>query len=99
MNKKIINTDKAPAAIGPYVQAIKADKFLFVSGQIPLDPATMQKDGNDIKTQTKRVLENIKAIINQANGKLEDIVRCTVYLKDINDFAAMNEIYSQYFSN
>lgn len=99
MNKKIINTDKAPAAIGPYVQAIKADKFLFVSGQIPLDPTTMQKDGNDIKTQTKRVLENIKAIISQANGKMEDIVRCTVYLKDINDFAAMNEIYSQYFSN
>jgi 2-iminobutanoate/2-iminopropanoate deaminase len=99
MNKKIINTDKAPAAIGPYVQAIKADKFLFVSGQIPLDPTTMQKDGNDIKTQTKRVLENIKAIINQANGKMEDIIRCTVYLKDINDFAAMNEVYSQYFSN
>jgi len=96
--KKAIKTDKAPAAIGPYSQAIAAEGLLFVSGQIPLDPATGAFAGEDIKTQTRQSLENIKAILSEAGYDMSDVIKATVLLQRIEDFAAMNEVYGQYFS-
>ncbi|MCD6559410.1 MAG: RidA family protein [Palaeococcus sp.] len=96
--KEIVFSENAPKPIGPYSQAVKAGNFLFIAGQIPAD-----KDGNlvkgDIKAQTRQVLENIKAILEAAGGSLENVVKVTVYLKDMNDFGAMNEVYSEYFGN
>lgn len=97
MDKKIIATDKAPAAIGPYSQGVKAGNLLFVSGQLPLDPATgIMPDG--IEAQTKQSLQNVKAIIEEAGGTLKDVIKCTVFLKDMNDFAGMNKVYAEYFT-
>lgn len=97
MDKKIIATDKAPAAIGPYSQGVKAGNLLFVSGQLPLDPATgTMPDG--IEAQTKQSLQNVKAIIEEAGGTLKDVIKCTVFLKDMNDFAGMNKVYAEYFT-
>jgi 2-iminobutanoate/2-iminopropanoate deaminase len=95
---KIINTEKAPKAIGPYSQAIIANDLLFVSGQIPFDPVTMQKVSENIKDQTRQSLENIKAIVENAGATMKDIVRCGVFIKNMDDFSAMNEVYSEYFS-
>ena len=94
---KIINTKKAPEAIGPYSQAIKVGKFLFVSGQIPINPDTKEVAGTDIKTQTQQSLTNLREIINEAGLTLEQVVKCTVYLKNMDDFMGMNEIYGQFF--
>jgi 2-iminobutanoate/2-iminopropanoate deaminase len=96
---KIINTEKAPKAIGPYSQGIIANDLLFVSGQIPFDPVTMQKVSENIKDQTRRSLENIKAIAESAGASMKDVVRCGVFLKNIDDFGAMNEVYGEYFSD
>ena len=94
--KKIILTEKAPAAIGPYSQAVEANGFLFISGQLPVVPATKEMP-DDIKTQTKQALENVGAILNAAGYSFEHVIKSTVLLSDIKDFAAMNEVYSEYY--
>ena len=96
--KEVVATDRGPKAIGPYSQAIKANGFIHTAGQIPLDPATGQIVSGDTSQQTKRVLENLKAIVEAAGSSLDKTVKANVYLKDMNDFAAMNEVYGQYFS-
>lgn len=98
MEKKIIYTDKAPKAIGPYSQAVLIGDLLFVSGQIPLDPETMTIVSDDVKLQTHQVLKNLQAILNEAGMSLENVVKTTVYIKDMNDFAAINEVYAEYFT-
>lgn len=95
---KKIETKNAPAAIGPYSQAIQAGNTIYISGQLPIDPTTGQFAGDDIVSQTKQSLENIKAILDQANAKMINLVKTTVLLKNIADFAAMNEVYSTYFT-
>jgi 2-iminobutanoate/2-iminopropanoate deaminase len=95
--KQVISTDKAPKAIGPYSQAIKANGFIFAAGQIALDPTNGQLIEGDVARQTTRVLENLKAILEAAGSSLDRAVKGTVYLKDMNDFAAMNEVYARYF--
>jgi 2-iminobutanoate/2-iminopropanoate deaminase len=95
--KHRVQTDNAPKAIGPYSQAIKAHGMVFMSGQIPLDPATMQLVEGGIREQTGRVMENLKAVVTAAGGSLESIVRTTVFLADLNDFAEMNEVYGSFF--
>lgn len=95
----MISTDRGPKAIGPYSQAIRANGFLFVSGQIPLDPRTQQVVEGDVGGQTERVLENLKGIVEAAGSSLDRVVKTTVYLKDLADFAAMNEVYGRYFSS
>ncbi len=95
--RDVISTAGGPKAIGPYSQAIKANAFLFVSGQVPLDPQTQQIVEGDIGRQTERVLENLKAIVEAAGSALERVVKTTVYLKDLGDFAAMNVVYGRYF--
>ena len=93
-----IHTALAPAAIGPYSQAIKAGNTIYVSGQIPIDPATGAFAGEDITTQTRQSLTNLKNILNAAGADLCDVVKTTVYLANIADFTAMNEVYAQFFS-
>lgn len=95
--KEVISTGKGPKAIGPYSQAIKANGFIHTAGQVPFDPATGQIIEGDIAAQTARVLENLKAIVESAGSSLENAVKATVYLKDMNDFTAMNEVYGRYF--
>ena len=92
-----IQTDQAPQAIGPYSQAVKVGGLIFASGQIPLDPATMQMVEGDIRMQTERVLKNLKAVFEAAGSSLEKVVRTTVYLAEMGDFAAMNEVYATFF--
>jgi 2-iminobutanoate/2-iminopropanoate deaminase len=96
VKKETVSTDKAPKAIGPYEQAIRVGDFIYVSGQIPLDPRTGNLLDGDIKAQTRQVMENLKAIVEAANSSMERIVKATVFLKNIGDFAAMNEIYAEY---
>ena len=95
--KKIIVTDKAPGAIGPYSQAVQAGDFLFASGQIPIDPATGQLITGSIEDQARRVLENIKLLLESAGYTMQHVVKALVFAADINDFAAINGVYSQYF--
>lgn len=92
-----IQTDRAPQAIGPYSQAIKANGFVFASGQIPLDPATGQLIEGDIRAQTERVLNNVQAVLEAAGSSLSQVVKTTVFLADMNDFAAVNEVYGNFF--
>jgi 2-iminobutanoate/2-iminopropanoate deaminase len=92
-----IQTDRAPQAIGPYSQAIKANGFIFASGQIPLDPSTMRIVEGGVEEQTGRVLDNLKAVLEAAGSSLDRVVKTTAYLADMNEFAAMNEIYAKYF--
>lgn len=96
--KKAISTSAAPAAIGPYSQAIVSNGFVFVSGQIPLDPASGQLVEGGIEAQTKRVIENLAAVLDAAGSSLADVVKTTVYLKDMGEFAAMNGVYAEYFT-
>ncbi|MDR5709687.1 MAG: RidA family protein [Armatimonadota bacterium] len=95
--KEVIHTDAAPRAIGPYSQAVRAGGFVFVSGQIPLDPETGELVTGDVRVQTRRVLLNIAAILEAAGTSLEKVVRTTVYLRDLNDFNAVNEEYMNFF--
>jgi 2-iminobutanoate/2-iminopropanoate deaminase len=95
--KEVISTDRGPKAIGPYSQAIRANGFVFVSGQIALDPRTQQLVAGDVAAQTERVLENLKGIVEAAGSSLDKVVRTTVFLADMNDFAAMNDVYGRYF--
>jgi len=97
--KDIVLTDRGPKPIGPYSQAIKSNGFLFISGQVALDPKTGEFSGGDIRQQTERVLENLKGIVEAGGSHLSRAVKATVFLKDINDFAAMNETYGKYFSS
>lgn len=97
--KKIISTEHAPAAIGPYSQGIETTGFIFISGQVPLDPVTGQLAAQDIAGQTKRALENLQAVLAAAGATLSDVVKTTVFLCNISDFAAMNEIYAQFFAD
>jgi 2-iminobutanoate/2-iminopropanoate deaminase len=96
MTKTVIATGGAPAAIGPYSQAVRVGNLIFTAGQIPLDPATGQVVASGITEQTTRVLENLKAILEEAGSSLDRAVKATVFLKDINDFAAMNAVYGAY---
>ncbi|HLX46258.1 MAG TPA: RidA family protein [Bryobacteraceae bacterium] len=95
--KKIISTDRAPKAIGPYSQAVVVNGFAFLSGQIPLDPATNQLIDGDITVQTERVFENMKALLEACGSSLGQVVKTTVFIKDMGEFAKMNEIYARYF--
>jgi 2-iminobutanoate/2-iminopropanoate deaminase len=97
--RQAVSTPSAPAAIGPYSQAIRAGSLLFVSGQIPIDPATGTLVDGDIAAQTHRVFHNIRAILEAAGASLDSVVRATVYLADMNDFAIVNEVYGGYFSS
>lgn len=96
---KIIYTKNAPDAIGPYSQAYLCDNILFTSGQIAIDPKTNEFVGSDIEVQTKRVMENIKAVLNEAGFDFCDVVKTTCFLKDMKDFAAFNKIYGEYFTS
>ena len=99
MKLSAISTDKAPAAIGPYSQAVQAGNLLFCSGQIPLDPATGEIVGEDARQQTVRVMDNITAVLASAGVGLYDVAKATVYLVDMADFAAVNEVYGRYFGD
>jgi len=95
--KDIVLTDKGPKPIGPYSQAVKSNGFLFASGQVALDPRYNEFLGGDIRQQTERAMENIKAVVEAAGSNLHHVVKTTVFLKDMNDFAAMNEAYGKFF--
>ena len=97
MAKRVIKTEAAPPAIGPYSQAIVANGLIFAAGQLPLDPRTAQLVVGDVRVQTKRVLENLKAVLEAAGSSMDKVVKTTVFLRDLNDFGAMNEIYGQFF--
>ena len=97
--KKVISTDKAPAAIGPYSQAIQVDNTLYLAGQIALDPTTRKIVSGGIKEQTIRVMENLGAVLNEAGFNFEDVVQSQVFIADMNDYKAMNEVYAEYFKN
>ncbi len=97
--REVVSTKDAPQAIGPYSQAIKANGFVFTSGQIAIDPATQQVVAGDVAAQTDRVLRNLSEILEAAGSGLGKVVRATVFLKSMNDFAAMNQVYGKYFSS
>ena len=96
--KEIISTDKAPAAIGPYSQAVKVGNLLFTSGQIPIDPATNTLVEGGIEVQARRVMENVKAILTARGAGMDAVVKTVVFIKNMNDFAKVNEIYAEYFT-
>ena len=95
--KKIIHTQNAPAAIGPYSQATAYQNLIFCSGQLPLHPGTMEMMGTTAADQTKQVMENLKAVLEAAGSNLEKALKCTIFVKDLNDFASINEVYGSYF--
>jgi 2-iminobutanoate/2-iminopropanoate deaminase len=96
--KDIVLTDRGPKPIGPYSQAVKSNGFVFISGQVALDPKTNEFVGADVRQQTERVLENLKAILEASGVSFNHVVKTTVFLKDMNDFSAMNEVYARYFT-
>ncbi|MGN0495822.1 MAG: RidA family protein [Lachnospiraceae bacterium] len=96
--KQVVSTKKAPAAIGPYSQAIVVDNMVFTSGVVPIDPETGNVVEGDIKVQATRVFESMKALLEASGSSCEDVVKTTVFIKDMNDFAALNEIYATYFT-
>ncbi|MCR1900234.1 RidA family protein [Irregularibacter muris] len=98
MKKEIISTPKAPAAIGPYSQAVKLGNLVFTSGQVPFIPETGEVIEGDIQAQARRSLDSIKAILEAAGTSLDNVVKTTVFIKDMNDFAKINEVYAQYFT-
>lgn len=97
--KHVIHSDKAPAAIGPYSQAIRKGPGLFISGQLGVNPATGELVSNDVKEQTRQALKNMQAILAEAGAKIEDVVKTTVFITSMNDFAAVNEAYAEVFNN
>lgn len=99
MKIEYLATEKAPAAVGPYSQGIKAGQFVFTSGQLPLDPKTGQLMQDDIQTATRVALENVKAVLAASGATLEDVVKVTVFVKDMNDFGKINEVYAEFFAN
>ena len=96
--REVIATDQAPKAIGPYSQAIRAAGFIFTSGQVAIDPATQQVVAGDVAVQTDRVLKNLSAVLKASGSSREKVLRCTVFLKNMGDFGAMNEVYGRYFT-
>lgn len=98
MAKKIIKTDKAPAAIGPYSQATAFNGVVYISGQIALDPISGELQTSDIATETRRVLDNLKAVVEASGSSMEDVLKCSVFVTDMGNFAAINAIYTEYFS-
>ncbi len=96
--KKIINTAKAPKPIGPYNQAVMANNTLYVSGQIPMNPATSELVKGDVKDQTRMVMENLKAILKEAGMDFSDVVKCSIFISDMKDFPKINEVYGEYFT-
>jgi len=99
MEKKVVNTDQAPAAIGPYSQAVKVGEMVFVSGQIPIDPATGDIVQGDIKAQTRQVLTNLNAVLTAAGSSLEKTVKTTVYITNMDEFSQVNEVYGEFFTD
>ncbi len=99
MLKEIIVTEKAPAAIGPYSQAVKWGNLVFISGQIPLDPVTGETVAGDIKSQTLQVLKNLEAVLTASGSSLDKVVKTTLFIRDMNDFSLINEVYTQFFKN
>ena len=99
MNKEIITTDKAPAAVGPYSQGVKAGDFVFTAGQLGLIPGTKDFAGDDVESQTRQALENLKAVLEAGSSCLEHVVKTTVFLADMGEFALMNGVYAQFFSD
>ncbi len=97
MKKEIIKTDKAPAPIGPYNQAVKTGNMVFISGQIAINPATGELETGDLETETKLVMENLKAILTEANCTFENVIKTSIFISDMNNFAKINEIYGTYF--
>ena len=97
LNRTVIHTDSAPKAIGPYSQAIRAGDFIFAAGQTPIDPATGNLVEGEIETQTRRVLDNIKAVLEAAGSGLDKVVKTTVFMTNLGDFARMNAVYAEYF--
>ncbi len=97
MSKRIVKTEGAPGAVGPYSQAVVANGFVYTAGQVALDPRTGQLVPGDIRIQTKRVMENLKAVLEAAGSSMDKVVKTTVFLRDLNDFGTMNEIYGEYF--
>ncbi len=97
--KEIISTENAPGAIGPYSQAVKTGNMIFCSGQIPIDPATGEFVSNDVAEQTRQVLKNLTAVLNAAGTDLNGVVKTTVFLADMSDFTAMNEVYAEFFNS
>ena len=98
VQKEIVATENAPGAIGPYSQAVKAGEFVFVSGQIPIDPKTGNFISEDVAEQTEQVFKNLSAVLEAAGSSLKNVVKTTVFLADMNDFARMNEVYARYFT-
>lgn len=98
-NKEIVSTDRAPSAIGPYSQAVKTGNMVFVSGQIPIDPATGEFVSQEVSEQTEQVLKNLSAVLEAAGSNLNNVVKTTVFLADMDDFAQMNEVYARFFSD
>ena len=99
MGKKVIQTEKAPKPIGPYSQAIRAENFIFLSGQIPIDPSTGEMIRGDIRQQTRQVLENMKGVLESQGLGMQDVVKVNIFLKDMGNFNEMNEVYATYFSS
>lgn len=98
MKKEVISTSKAPAAVGPYSQAIKVDNFIFTSGQIPFDPETNELVGEDIESQTRQVFKNVTAVLEAAGATLDDVVKTTMFIKNMDDFNTINKIYGEFFT-
>jgi len=98
MEKTIINTTKAPAPIGPYSQAVRAGNLLFISGQIPINPATGESDTSDVATETQLVMKNLEAILQEAGSSFQQVVKTTIFLSDMSLFAKVNEVYGSYFT-
>jgi 2-iminobutanoate/2-iminopropanoate deaminase len=96
--KKVIKTDKAPKAIGPYSQAILANGMIFASGQIPIDPATGELNTGSIEDQTRLVLNNLKAVLDEGGCTFDNVIKCTVFLEDMDDFSRMNAVYAEFFN-
>lgn len=99
MGKKVVSTDAAPAAIGPYSQAVSTERLVFCSGQIPLDPATMELVSGSIAEETKQCVRNLEAVLTEAGSSLDQIVRTTIYVTNMDDFAEVNEAYGSFFPN
>lgn len=99
MSKEIISTNNAPAAIGPYSQAVKVGDLLFTSGQIPLDPVTEELKNSNIEEATRKVLDNLKAVVEAGGSNFDNVIKTTVFLNDMNDFATVNKIYGEYFTS
>ncbi len=97
MSRQVIFTEKAPKPIGPYSQGIRAGNLIFLSGQIPIHPGTGERVGGDVRQQTRQVLENLKAVLHSQGLEMQDVVKVTIFLKDMGHFSAMNEVYASYF--